>query len=89
MDGGAGIPMKILGTMTVQESELLWDDPRAAFLNCGTRLMKSARRVCRAMRFVSKAKRTAELWSRAERIGRILYLSDSQAMENGRVLEPP
>ena len=41
------------------------------------------------MRFVSKAKRIAELWSRAERIGPILYLSDCQAMENGRTLEPP
>jgi len=41
------------------------------------------------MRFVSKAKRTAELWGRAERIGRILYFSDCQAMENGRKLEPP
>jgi hypothetical protein len=41
------------------------------------------------MRFVSKAKRIAELRSRAERIGRILYLSDRQAMKNGRPLEPP
>jgi hypothetical protein len=40
------------------------------------------------MRFVSKAKRIAELWSRAQRIGRILYLSDCEAMENGRTLEP-
>jgi len=41
------------------------------------------------MRIGSKAKRIAELWSRAERIGHILYLSDCQAMENGRTLEPP
>ena len=38
------------------------------------------------MRFLSKAKRIAELRGRAERIGRILYCSDSQAMEK---LEPP
>jgi hypothetical protein len=77
------------------ERPLLGEDRRPTPLNLTGQTTSGARYAseivrdedAEQMRFMSKAKRIAELWSRAERIGRIRYLSGCQAMEIGR--KPP